>query len=967
MAASVQPDHNPYIRAFRQFVRNSVTCDFSQKEFVPLDLLEAYLDQRRVTQLLAALPGVIDAANVLEHYLRVFAILIIIGKAEYIKHFLQHSDLEDKILPITSLNHRPSHWPSVADSNDFFPSFYKAQWQFCALDFTQKLKGSVLDEDLILPIIEKKELGSGGSAAIYKIKLHDAYNHLVERAPNGRPLTDTFVLKTYFVSEAEKNYQNEVDAFIQLMSPRKFEENMIAFYGAYSQGGTYNIILEYADSGNLQEFFENVEPPSAEVDIINFWDNLFKIVQPLQRIHELKRGGNGPPSLQRVHQDIKAANVLVCKGTSESDYECTFKLADLGLSHLTGKDMCGTPMYSAPECCRSDRFMERTALEISPEIDIWSLGCLFSEAVVWVVRGMPGLKHYQNLRTIEIGELPGLTEAGYSGCFHNGTHVLKAVGHMHEDILEKRRMNIDHITEYVVPLIDNMLVDTNRFNAVHVHRNSQRILKKAREKKYPKIMQTVGSPVVPPRKPPYVPPEHAGLKLTHSYPSRSSRGLLSKQRRTGSELSGSSQLSYNGRSNPPNGASAFGRAVSWEHDSLDSESFEPSALSSRSTMRGTNLFASTIAQSTATLPSQKNGAPTEREHEYALDYKLRYRGVSRANTANGKTPIRDEGDGEYSPRLLSPARDNSRATAGNDGTIAEDLVRGKRPNLSVQEVHNWKKKKGRGSSPPLNGDKYLQRLNDRDHIFLIDDSASMKPYWPKLKRVFEALAWLVKRVDPDGLDLYFTSSPEKFHNKNTTPLASLVERREATLGGRCNIKNSLGNITQGYRAKIQSLDANRPRSRLSFLGATQKLHPISIYILTDGVWQDKPEPICGVDEPIRILVNELSNRGLLDGQAGIQFVRFGHDDIGMKRLRMIDNHKELKLDKDIVDTTSCDGNVLKMLLGAVDRDWDDDESGDEDDDDDNDDDNDDDDDTATHAQDKINGDGYGWPGTSSNT
>jgi len=82
-------------------------------------------------------------------------------------------------------------------------------------------------------------------------------------------------------------------------------------------------------------------------------------------------------------------------------------------------------------------------------------------------------------------------------------------------------------------------------------------------------------------------------------------------------------------------------------------------------------------------------------------------------------------------------------------------------------------------------------------------------------------------------------------------------------------------------------------------------------------------PLGGVDEPIRIFVEKLKDLGLLDTQVGIQFIRFGNDERGMERLQKLDS--DLHLPMDIVDTTPWDGNVWKMLLGAIDRDWDDDE------------------------------------------
>lgn len=98
------------------------------------------------------------------------------------------------------------------------------------------------------------------------------------------PTSDTFALKSYFSSDAAKNYDWEVEAFRQLS--RYENPYLIGFYGDYIQGVTYNLILEFADQGTLEQYFERTEPPSEEGDIIKFWKGMFGIFQALDGIHK---------------------------------------------------------------------------------------------------------------------------------------------------------------------------------------------------------------------------------------------------------------------------------------------------------------------------------------------------------------------------------------------------------------------------------------------------------------------------------------------------------------------------------------------------------------------------------------------------------------------------------------------------------------------------------------------------------
>jgi hypothetical protein len=98
----------------------------------------------------------------------------------------------------------------------------------------------------------------------------------------GHP-PNTFVLKTYSGTDAEKLYKNEVTAFMKV----GHNQDIIGFRGSFRRGETHNVLLEYADKGTLEEYFENETPPSDGHDIIMFWESLFKITAALQRIHEV--------------------------------------------------------------------------------------------------------------------------------------------------------------------------------------------------------------------------------------------------------------------------------------------------------------------------------------------------------------------------------------------------------------------------------------------------------------------------------------------------------------------------------------------------------------------------------------------------------------------------------------------------------------------------------------------------------
>lgn len=106
-------------------------------------------------------------------------------------------------------------------------------------------------------------------------------------------LRNTFVLKTYRGPDAKDQYRQEQDAFLKLRHGNKPTPFVIAYYGSFVDDGTCNILLEYADRGNLEDFMKATTKPSTVEDMIQIWDRLCSITHGLSYIHGLPAG---PPT-----------------------------------------------------------------------------------------------------------------------------------------------------------------------------------------------------------------------------------------------------------------------------------------------------------------------------------------------------------------------------------------------------------------------------------------------------------------------------------------------------------------------------------------------------------------------------------------------------------------------------------------------------------------------------------------------
>lgn len=184
-----QPDHDPAIQEFHQWVRHArsmgsgdarVECD---RPFLPYRKLESYFDnQYRVQKLLRALfhdraESPVGPDDIREHYSKVFFILVLIGRGCYIEHFVRHDDLCDQRLPFKA---SPDNFPIAPTGPDLFDSFHQKQWEFCAPIFQDNMNKIFGDRE-VLPITQKERLRSGGSATTFKVILHPAYDQLTPK------------------------------------------------------------------------------------------------------------------------------------------------------------------------------------------------------------------------------------------------------------------------------------------------------------------------------------------------------------------------------------------------------------------------------------------------------------------------------------------------------------------------------------------------------------------------------------------------------------------------------------------------------------------------------------------------------------------------------------------------------------------------------------------------------------------
>ncbi|KAH7215358.1 hypothetical protein DER44DRAFT_855670 [Fusarium oxysporum] len=197
-----------------------------------------------------------------------------------------------------------------------------------------------------------------------------------------------------------------------------------------------------------------------------------------------------------------------------------------------------------------------------------------------------------------------------------------------------------------------------------------------------------------------------------------------------------------------------------------------------------------------------------------------------------------------------------------------------------------------------NARNQINRHGGRDQILVIDDYESMREHRRNVAETARVISYSVKVSDKDGMDLYFASdscNPQKCQNSSDVEAKI---RNKVTVSGCCDMKKCLEDV-------MDQVKANGTK-------------PTGIYIFTDGIWdpEHKPEVKDVIHESIDLLIKKNAKPADLM----FQFIQFGRDTEGSKRLKFLDDgckRTHRGVEYDIVDTKHCDDHVPKIIIGSI--------------------------------------------------
>ncbi|KAK3680871.1 kinase-like domain-containing protein [Podospora appendiculata] len=294
----------------------------------------------------------------------------------------------------------------------FEHTFCMNQSEFCLPKFTRRIfpamqRGENIATDFPhenIPIHIIKKLGRGGFGFVYKIAIHPDHHEFGQEQFYAMKVFD----KSHDTdaSFARENHFFGTRAAVEhggIVTPLAF----------WTHRNTGYMILPCADH-DLETHLETRAIGSLS-DFCAVLKQLHTLISGLAKIHYPTTTDSNfhkpsenlqpkPVAQTGYHMDIKPENILVFVKDGEDGKKTEeFRLTDFGcgrIAAMTGnsrgqvtshqtRNMMGNHTYQAPEA------LETTPLSSRPS-DIWSMGALLLEVLVWMLHGWDALKQFRS-------------------------------------------------------------------------------------------------------------------------------------------------------------------------------------------------------------------------------------------------------------------------------------------------------------------------------------------------------------------------------------------------------------------------------------------------------------------------------------------------------------------------------------------------------------------------------------------
>lgn len=206
--------------------------------------------------------------------------------------------------------------------------------------------------------------------------------------------------------EVAENWEKEVKALC--MMNELGQEHIVRFITAFRRRKEHNIeehyvVFEWANGGNLRDVWNKTSSPDLTSSLLkDAVEQIHGLAMALEAAHNLNK-----TEASYRHGDLKPENILVFKRNGD-EVLGTLKIGDWGEAKYHGKDhptilqfskttaRSGTRRYQAPEAVlgMTATYLNQPTKRRSRLYDVWALGCVTLEFIVWLMYGLNGLDRF---------------------------------------------------------------------------------------------------------------------------------------------------------------------------------------------------------------------------------------------------------------------------------------------------------------------------------------------------------------------------------------------------------------------------------------------------------------------------------------------------------------------------------------------------------------------------------------------
>ncbi|KAM5385426.1 hypothetical protein ACJZ2D_001067 [Fusarium nematophilum] len=272
---------------------------------------------------------------------------------------------------------------------DTLYTLYETQWRFLAPVFTDGHMHYRIAAEGVLPFTYLGRAHSTFFSTVREVEIHPDHQHLSQvRGKTSRMALKELRLSSDLAFESEMRKSHDIEAQSAAAISAFENDHILTLVASINRGRESFLLFPWAGGGNLRDFWTDDDTLPLTKDLMH---------NVLQQLHGLSTALFKLHDSNWRHGDLKPENILRFQNGTRLG---NLKLGDLGLAkrHHDSTDFRDNPAetkygslrYEAPEA------------ELMPHhprsrlYDIWSIGCVFLEFIIWLRYGPDGLKKFND-------------------------------------------------------------------------------------------------------------------------------------------------------------------------------------------------------------------------------------------------------------------------------------------------------------------------------------------------------------------------------------------------------------------------------------------------------------------------------------------------------------------------------------------------------------------------------------------